>query len=201
MISRLFFMRDRIIVFFIVYILLLFYKYYSSNSYSLSTDKDNVTKDYVRKYSKIAIREMYISGFPASVKLAQGILESNSGKSELSLKANNHFGIKCRKKERNRFLISTKEWSLTKRKMIMEKECFKKFDSTADCFSYHSNIFKKVKRYQKLFDNSIYDYRSWAIGIKKYGYATDPDYSKKVIGIIEKYKLDKKDIIPIFLFI
>jgi flagellum-specific peptidoglycan hydrolase FlgJ len=83
----------------------------------------------------------------------------------------------------------------------MEKECFKKFDSTADCFSYHSNIFKKVKRYQKLFDNSIYDYRSWAIGIKKYGYATDPDYSKKVIGIIEKYKLDKKDIIPIFLFI
>ena len=188
-------------MFLLAYILLLSYKYYSFNFLPSANGENNNTKDYVIKYSSLAIREMYISGFPASVKLAQGILESNSGRSVLSVRANNHFGIKCRKEEINRFEINTREWSASKRKMIVEKECFKKFKSTADCFSYHSSIFRKVKRYQKLFDNSIDDYRSWAIGIKKYGYATDPDYSKKVIGIIEKYKLNKMDVIPIFLFI
>jgi flagellum-specific peptidoglycan hydrolase FlgJ len=194
-------MKNSILIFFIFYTLLMGIKFIGYLSYSSQEEKRSLVDEYVKKYSGLAITEMYCTGFPASIKLAQGILESKSGESELSVKANNHFGIKCSRGEEDKFFINTKEWSSSRKKMLTQKDCFKKFRNVAQCYRYHSKIFKSGYRYQKLFDNSMYDYQSWALGLKKYGYATDPKYSKKIICLIEKYKLYQMDVIPVFLFI
>jgi flagellum-specific peptidoglycan hydrolase FlgJ len=194
-------MKNSVLIFFIFYTLIIGLKLSGYLSFYSQEVKSSLANEYVKKYSGLAITEMYRTGFPASIKLAQGILESKSGESDLSVKANNHFGIKCSRGEVNTFFINTEEWSTSRKKMLTQKDCFKKFRNVAQCYRYHSKIFKSAHRYQKLFENSMYDYQSWALGLKKYGYATDPKYSQKIVSLVEKYKLHQMDIIPVFLFI
>lgn len=138
---------------------------------------------YIRKYHRLAVREMYRSGVPASITLAQGLLESNCGLSELVKKGNNHFGIKCH------------NW--TGKTMTHDddrkNECFRVYNSAEDSYRDHSDFLRFQDRYKPLFENSITDYKSWAFGLKKAGYATDPSYPSKLINLIETYKLYEYD--------
>ena len=158
------------------------------------SDKDKLVKAYVEKYKHIAKAEMLVSGIPASIKLAQGILESKSGNSELTIKANNHFGIKCGKQWKGKkYQILSDEWDRRKNKMIARKGCFRVYPSVEACYSAHSEILKH-KRYKNLFDIDRRDYKNWALGIQKLGYATDPKYAKKIISLIERFKLYELDV-------
>ena len=140
--------------------------------------------DYIRKYSATAVREMYRSGVPASITLAQGLLESRYGQSELAVRGNNHFGIKCH------------DW--TGKKMYYDDdakgECFRVYSSADESFRDHSDFLRYRDRYKFLFDYDVTDYKSWAYGLKKAGYATDPSYPSKLIKIIEDYHLYDYDI-------
>lgn len=139
--------------------------------------------DYIRKYAPVAVREMYRSGVPASITLAQGLLESRYGQSELAVKGNNHFGIKCH------------DW--TGKKMYHDDdrrgECFRVYGTADESFSDHSDFLRYRDRYKSLFNNDVTDYKAWAHGLKKAGYATDPAYPSKLIKLIEDYHLDKYD--------
>lgn len=150
----------------------------------LSTSFANDTEAYIKKYRKIAIKEMRKYGVPASITLAQGILESGSGKSRLAKKGKNHFGIKC-----------TSDWyGRTIREDDDKKdECFRKYRKAKHSFRDHSQFIATKKRYQFLFDYDKQDYKSWANGLKKAGYATNPNYSNLLINLIEKYDLEKYD--------
>ena len=141
---------------------------------------------YVDTYSRTAVAEMYRSGVPASITLAQGMLESSNGRSELAVKGNNHFGIKCH------------DW--TGRKMYYDDdrkgECFRVYASAWESFRDHSDFLRYRDRYKSLFDLDITDYRGWAYGLKRAGYATDPAYPRKLIKLIEDYGLDRFDTMP-----
>tara|TARA_B100000902_G_C27321923_1_gene925292 strand:- start:7139 stop:8005 length:867 start_codon:yes stop_codon:yes gene_type:complete len=134
---------------------------------------------YINKFSVIAIEEMKKNGIPASVKLAQGILESSFGKSMLAVEGNNHFGIKCHGWSGKKIYADDDE----------KDECFRRYDNPNDSYKDHSLFLIENKRYRFLFDLNINDYKSWCNGIAKAGYATDTNYSKKLISIIEKYNL------------
>lgn len=147
-------------------------------------------KDYIEKYRDIAVRKMNEYRIPASITLAQGILESGVGKSALALNANNHFGIKCHK-----------EWSgMT---YIMDddekNECFRKYSSVEESFNDHSLFLTTRPRYSKLFELDIRDYKGWAHGLKSAGYATNPKYAEILIRIIEENELflyDNPNFVP-----
>ncbi len=136
--------------------------------------------DYVGKYSAIAVKKMQEYGIPASITLAQGILESGTGNSELAVNANNHFGIKCHK-----------EWTgMTYIKDDDEKdECFRKYNSPEESFNDHSLFLTSRPRYSGLFQLDIRDYKGWAHGLKSAGYATNPRYAEILIRIIEENEL------------
>jgi len=140
-------------------------------------------EDYIRKYAAIAVSEMYRSGVPASITLAQGILESNSGMSTLATKGNNHFGIKCH------------DWKgkSMKHDDDAKGECFRVYDDPFASFMDHSDFLRYWDRYKFLFEFKTTDYKAWANGLKKAGYATDPAYPSKLISIIEDYDLQKFD--------
>ena len=142
---------------------------------------------YVEKYASLAVDEMYRSGVPASITLAQGLLESRYGLSELATKGNNHFGIKCHN-----------NWQGGKVYHDDDKkgECFRKYDSPEESFRDHSDFLRYRDRYKFLFDLEVNDYRGWVHGLKKAGYATDPAYPAKLIKLIEDYKLYKYDVAP-----
>ena len=151
------------------------------------------TDSYITKYKDIAIAEMLRTGIPASIKLAQGMCESNCGNSELACKANNHFGIKCGgdwsgksfHKEDDDYL----DGELT-------KSCFREFNSPMESFIAHSDFLtdpKKSARYGSLFQLQTTDYQGWARGLSKAGYATDPRYADKLIKIIEDNQLNLLD--------
>lgn len=138
---------------------------------------------YIAKYAAEAQRQMKQHGVPASITLAQGLLESAAGKSELAVKANNHFGIKC-----------AGDWTgkTYKHDDETKNECFRKYDKATDSFNDHS-LFLKRKRYEPLFELKTTDYKGWAKGLKQCGYATDPAYPQKLIKLIEDYGLAKYD--------
>ncbi len=140
-------------------------------------------KQYVAKWASTAVSEMHRSGVPASITLAQGLLESNYGKSPLATKANNHFGIKCH------------DWKgeKTYHDDDHKGECFRKYSKAEDSFRDHSDFLRYRDRYKSLFDLKITDYKGWAHGLKKAGYATDPSYPQKLINLIETYNLTKYD--------
>lgn len=142
-------------------------------------------REYIEKYSDIAVSEMARTGVPASITLAQGILESNSGKSDLAVNANNHFGIKCHK-----------DWNgLTYRHDDeTAQECFRAYATPQESFTAHSDFLRGNTRYDSLFKLKPTDYKAWARGLKECGYATDPKYPQKLIKIIEEYGLDDFDI-------
>lgn len=139
---------------------------------------------YIEQFSSLAVDEMYRSGIPASITLAQGLLESGYGLSELAVKGNNHFGIKCHN-----------NWTGGRMYYDDDKkgECFRKYRSPEDSYRDHSDFLRYRDRYKFLFDYKVTDYKSWAYGLKKAGYATDPSYPKKLINLIETYKLYEFD--------
>ncbi len=137
---------------------------------------------YIETYAVLAIKEMNRTGVPASIKLAQGILETKAGESDLVSKSNNHFGLKCK---------ST--WSGGKVFHDDDEagECFRKYANAEESFIDHSNYLKSQTRYSFLFEYSPEDYSSWAHGLKKAGYATNPVYAQNLIKYIETYRLNE----------
>lgn len=148
--------------------------------------KDLKETNYVLRYKDLAIKEMQRTGIPASITLAQGILESASGTSTISKEINNHFGIKCAVNSdwwhNNCKGCSCKSyWSDTK------KDMFRIFESVEESYKAHSDLLLALKRYRRLLDCP--DYKCWAYGLKKAGYAGDPLYAEKLIELIETKKL------------
>lgn len=141
------------------------------------------TLAYIEKYKTIAIREMNQFGIPASITLAQGILESGSGNSDLAMVANNHFGIKCNANWAGKTYYKNDD---------KENECFRWYDNAEQSFIDHS-VFLKRPRYASLFVLDKYDYKGWAAGLKQCGYATNPQYPQLLISYIEKYNLQAFD--------
>lgn len=140
-------------------------------------------ENYIERYKAIAIKEMNSSGIPASITLAQGILESGNGNSSLAREANNHFGIKC-----------TADW---KGKSILKDDdqkddCFRVYTSPEESFRDHSEFLKR-KHYAALFELNKNDYVGWANGLKQAGYATNPRYAELLITLVERYDLGKYD--------
>ena len=142
--------------------------------------------DYINNYKKLAMDEMERTGVPASITLAQGIHETYAGKSELVLKSNNHFGIKCKD-----------YW--TGKKVYHDDdargECFRKYDDPALSYRDHSDFLKAGQRYAFLFKLDPEDYKAWALGLKKAGYATNPKYGPIIIKLIESYNLQQYTLI------
>ncbi len=140
---------------------------------------------YIERFKNIAVAEMNNHGIPASIKLAQGLLESGNGNSELALQANNHFGIKCASDWRGKSI----------RKDDDEKdECFRVYSNPEDSYKDHSEFLKR-KRYAALFELKKSDYEGWAKGLKAAGYATNPKYPELLISLIERYNLNRFDAI------
>ncbi|WP_107038782.1 glucosaminidase domain-containing protein [Brumimicrobium mesophilum] len=142
-------------------------------------------EQYIEKWKDVAMNQMLTHGIPASITLSQGILESGFGNSKLAVKANNHFGIKCH------------DWKGDTYKKHDDKrnECFRKYDDAAQSFEDHSTFLTTRSRYASLFELEITDYKSWAKGLKEAGYATNPQYPRRLIDIIERYNLDQYDIL------
>lgn len=153
-----------------------------------ATSKISITKDnvqlYIDSFQEIAKDNMKKHGIPASITLAQGVLESGAGKGRLSTIANNHFGIKCHK-----------GWTgeSVKHDDDAAQECFRKYDDPADSYRDHSLFLTSRPWYNPLFKLDKGDYVAWAKGLKNSGYATDPKYPDKLISIIERYELYKYD--------
>lgn len=139
---------------------------------------------YIQKWAPTAVREMYRSGVPASITLAQGILESRYGLSSLATEGNNHFGIKCHKDWKGKSMRYDDD---------AKGECFRVYDSAEESFQDHSDFLRYRDRYKFLFDLKTTDYKGWAYGLKKAGYATDPNYPAKLIKYIEDYRLYEYD--------
>ncbi|MBU3821782.1 glucosaminidase domain-containing protein [Flavobacteriaceae bacterium XHP0103] len=156
---------------------------YGSNTASTNSVEINSTEDYLAAFSSIAQEEMRLYGIPASITLAQGILESGSGKGRLSVEANNHFGIKCHDWTGDR--IYHDDDAL--------QECFRKYVDAKYSFRDHSLFLTTRKRYADLFELRKNDYKGWAKGLKAAGYATDRKYPDKLISLIERYELYKLD--------
>lgn len=143
-----------------------------------------VVTNYIEDYRDIAKEEMKQYGIPASITLAQGILESGAGRGELSKKSNNHFGIKCHKGWTGERVYHDDD---------RDQECFRKYKNPETSFRDHSLFLTERSRYSELFDLKEDDYKAWAKGLRKAGYATDPRYPQKLIGIIERYNLSEFD--------
>ena len=139
---------------------------------------------YIENYSALAISEMQRTGVPASITLAQGLLESNAGRSAMAQKARNHFGIKCHR-----------DWTGKTMNFKAEtpSECFRVYPRVEDSFKDHSDFLRYQNRYKALFDLDKTDYKGWARGLKAAGYATDPKYPAKLIKLIEEYELYRFD--------
>lgn len=142
-------------------------------------------QDYISMYRGAAVKEMLISGVPASITLSQGILESGDGNSTLARKANNHFGIKCHDWTGEKFYMDDDE----------KGECFRSYKSVFDSYDDHSQFLKNRSRYANLFKLERTDYKGWAQGLKDAGYATNPKYPELLIKIIEENQLHQYDLL------
>lgn len=146
----------------------------------IGQNKSNSTQDYINTYTKIAIEQEKQYGIPACITLAQGILESGSGRSRLATEANNHFGIKCHNDWKGKKIYKDDD---------KKNECFRVYDNAEQSYIDHSLFLVGKKRYADLFKLKITDYKGWAKGLKKAGYATNPKYPQLLIDIIELYDL------------
>ncbi len=146
----------------------------------LAQSKNEVTLQYIETYTPMALEQETLHKIPACITLAQGILESASGQSDLARRANNHFGIKCH---------SNWTGNTYHKNDDKENECFRAYASPAQSFEDHS-LFLKRNRYSALFSLDIADYKGWAKGLKEAGYATNPQYPELLINLIELYGLD-----------
>lgn len=139
---------------------------------------------YIKKYSDIAVDQMKRYRIPASITLAQGLLESGAGEGALAKRSNNHFGIKCGNRWSGRSVRFTDD---------APNECFRRYSSVEDSYEDHSLFLTGNQRYSSLFKLKTTDYKGWATGLKRAGYATDRSYANKMISIIEIYELYKYD--------
>ncbi|MCK3685688.1 glucosaminidase domain-containing protein [Maribellus sp. YY47] len=154
--------------------------------FSFSSFSQKITREeYINRYQLLAIEEMNRSGIPASITMAQGILESGSGNSELSKSSNNHFGIKCKTGWKGKKVYYDDDH---------KNECFRKYTSVEESYIDHTNFLMDNPRYAFLFQLEHTDYKGWARGLKKAGYATAHDYDKRLIKIIEDHKLHRLDL-------
>ena len=143
-----------------------------------------VTQKYIEDYKDIAMVEMQRYNIPASITLAQGILESGSGQGRLARYGNNHFGIKCHATWNGKTMTHDDD---------EKSECFRRYKYAYESFEDHSQFLMKRGRYSSLFELNPTDYESWAHGLKRAGYATDPAYAKKLIALIKKFSLHQYD--------
>ncbi|MDN3674476.1 glucosaminidase domain-containing protein [Flavobacterium branchiarum] len=145
---------------------------------------NNLIGDYISQYKDIAMGNMKNYGIPASIILAQGILESGAGKGNLAVSSNNHFGIKCHK-----------DWTgeSVRHDDDSLQECFRKYKDPSESFRDHALFLTGKKRYATLFTYEKGDYKAWAKGLRAAGYATDPKYPEKLISYIERYELHQYD--------
>ena len=148
---------------------------------SQEAPNENIIK-YIEQYAALAVKEMERTGVPASIKIAQGIHETNAGKSDLVLQSNNHFGIKCKSSWTGEKVYHNDD---------EEGECFRKYDNATASYLDHSDYLKSQPRYAFLFDYDANDYAAWAWGLKKAGYATNPIYAQTLIKYIEAYHLNE----------
>ena len=148
--------------------------------------QDRLTREeYIQKYKSLAVEEMEVYGIPASITMAQALLESDNGNGRLAREGNNHFGIKCK---------STWTGATISHDDDAKGECFRKYPSVEASFNDHSEFLDKSARYQDLFKLDPMDYKGWAYGLKQAGYATNPAYAELLIKIIEDnqlYHLDR----------
>ncbi len=177
------FKANKIAVFFISSLFVMG-NFFAGNLYSQQAQK--MTKqDYIAKYQDVAIQEMIEFKIPASITLAQAILESGNGNSRLATEANNHFGIKCHVGWEGESIRMDDDAS---------NECFRKYKHAYDSYKDHSFFLSQRDRYSSLFDLEITDYEGWAKGLKKAGYATNPNYAGLLIDIIKEFELYKLDL-------
>jgi len=156
---------------------------------------DSLIKTYIKAFAPEAINQMIEYKIPASITLAQAIFESGGGKSVLAKRGNNHFGIKCHL-----------EWfgDTIRKSDDSLNECFRSYKNARESYADHSHFLTSRPRYKNLFTLSITDYKSWSIGLKNCGYATNPIYHEGLIKLIEKYKLyeyDKTEYLPVYTLI
>ena len=149
----------------------------------LAFSQKQTPQEYIDKWKDVAIQKMKEHKIPASITLAQGVLESGSGNSNLARLANNHFGIKCHSSWTGETYYQDDD---------AKDECFRKYKSASESYDDHAEFLKK-RRYEDLFLLDITDYKGWAYGLKKAGYATNPKYPKLLIGIVERYNLSQYD--------
>lgn len=155
------------------------------NSVEVQAQKKNPRyTEYIHQYAPLAVHHMKTDKIPASITLAQGLLESGAGTSQLARKSNNHFGIKCGGNWKGKTVRHDDD---------ARQECFRAYKNPKESYEDHSLFLKRGARYAFLFDLSITDYKGWARGLKKAGYATDPSYANRLITIIEDYELYKYD--------
>ncbi len=162
---------------------------------SRTADEDKVTRNtnsrgkdkvanYINDFKDIAIKEMKLYQIPASITLAQGVLESGSGTGRLAVEANNHFGIKCHASWTGGRIYHDDD---------KDQECFRTYNDASYSYRDHSLFLKDRKRYAQLFKLDQDDYKGWARGLRKAGYATDSRYPQKLISLIERYQLYQYD--------
>lgn len=153
---------------------------------AFSNEPPTTKTQYKENYKGLAIKQKQLYNIPASITIAQGILESGSGNSELAKKHNNHFGIKCHS-----------DWSGEKAFFNDDKEneCFRSYKKVEDSYLDHSLFLSKHARYKSLFELNTTDYKAWAHGLKSAGYATNPNYASSLINIIEELKLYELDVL------
>lgn len=149
--------------------------------------KQNQQTAYVKRFAKVAQKEMSAFGIPASITLAQGLLETNAGESPLASQHNNHFGLKC-------FSRTCEKGHCTNFTDDSHKDFFRKFTSAWESYRAHSLLLANSERYEALFKLSKSDYKAWANGLKKAGYATDKQYAKKLVRLIEGLQLYEYDV-------
>jgi LysM repeat protein len=161
-----------------------FFFFNSCLSYAQPAERRITREEYIERYKDDAVREMQKSGVPASITLAQGILESGDGNSPLAVDAKNHFGVKCHSDWKGKSIrVDDDE----------KNECFRKYESVYESFKDHSDFLVTRSRYDFLFNLKVTDYKAWAKGLKKAGYATNPKYADLLIHIIERNNLDQYD--------
>jgi LysM repeat protein len=163
---------------------IIFYIFLFTNLLAISQTTNKAYLSYIEKYHQLAEKQQKEHRIPASIILSQGLLESGAGQSDFAKQSNNHFGIKCT------------DWTGAKiyHDDDQKNECFRKYDQVLDSYEDHALFLKNRPRYAFLFNLNPTDYESWAHGLKKAGYATDPTYAYKLISIIEIYNLHRFDL-------
>lgn len=154
--------------------------------FSAKAQNNEAVNAYIVQYKQLAIDEMIRTGVPASITLAQGILESNAGQCPLTQQSNNHFGIKCKSDWTGDFVFHDDD---------IKHECFRRYNSAEDSYRDHSDFLKNRANYASLFDLDVTDYQGWAYGLKSAGYATNPVYATSLIATIERYNLEDVTIV------